>query len=63
MSDTPTYSGKNHWPGPDYPQSYWQQRCEAAEAYISLNPGDPDVTPAEWAAYQEWQAIRAERDD
>lgn len=39
--------------GPD-----WKVRCEAAEAYISESPCDPDITAAQLKAYNKWQEIK-----
>lgn len=37
--------------------NYWKRRCEAAERYINESPCDPDITPAQEAAYDAWQQI------
>lgn len=37
--------------------NYWKRRCEAAEKYINESPCDPDITPAQEAAYDAWQEI------
>lgn len=40
---------------------YWQQRCEAAEAYIKASVGDPDATASSWKAHQHWEQIKSQQ--
>lgn len=37
-----------------------EQRLAAAEAYIELCPGDPDITDEQWQAYEAWKALTQE---
>ena len=44
------------------PKSYWQRRCEAAEALVAWLQIYTD-TDVRHTAYQAWQAVVAEGDD
>ena len=35
--------------------AYWKERCLLAEDYISKSPCDPDITPEQLEAYNEWR--------
>lgn len=38
--------------------NYWRKRCMAAEDFIEKSPTDPDITPPQIEAYNNWQQIK-----